>query len=130
MARKVGAIDFSNECRRLLKEFGSEAHVAINELTEEAADIAVKMIRGNVRHHGAGYAKGWAKKRTSAWGFGTTYSVYNKTHYRVAHLLDKDHPFRNKDGRTIAQWKGDHAVADAEEYTFAWLDNAVRKKFG
>ena len=32
--------------------------------------------------------------------------------------------------KPLAQWKGDHAVADAEEYTFAWLDNAVRKKFG
>lgn len=130
MARKVGAIDFSNECRRLLDEFGAEAHVTINELTEKAADTAVKMIKGNARRRTGGYAKGWAKKQVRAWGFGTSYTVYNRTHYRVAHLIDNDHPFKNGSGKTIASWKGDHTVADAEDYTYAWLDTAVRNKFG
>lgn len=129
MARKVGAIDFSNECRRLLDEFGAEAHVTINEVTEKAAETAVKMIKSNVGDHGAAYRNGWASKRISAWGFGTSYSVYNKTHYRVAHLLDNDHPFKNGSGKIIAQWKGDYAVQFAEEYTADWIEQEVRKRF-
>lgn len=131
MSKKIGAIDFSAECRRLLKEYGDEVHETINELVPDAADIAVKMIRHDSKKRTGAYAKGWAKKMIRAWGFGVSYSVYNRTKYRIAHLLEKDHPFkREKGGRVIADWKGDGVIKFAEDYTNEWIESELLKRLG
>ena len=129
MTKVVGALNFSAECRKLLKEYGNEAHELINDLTSDAADTAVKMIRADSRKRTGAYARDWTKKQVKAYGFGTSYTVHNRKHYRVAHLLEKDHPFKDAKGRTIADWKGDGVIAEAQDYTEAWMESEVYKRF-
>lgn len=127
MGKKVGALDFSAECRRLLKEYGDDVHQTINELVPDAADIAVKMIRNDSKKRTGAYAKGWAKKLTRAWGFGSSYVVYNRTKYRVAHLLEKPHEKKNKFG-SYGFTAGDGVIKFAEEYTEEWLETELIKR--
>lgn len=128
MTKVVGVVNFAAECRRLLKEYGIEAHEVIDQVVPDAADTAVRMIRNNSRKRTGSYARDWAKKQVATWGYGTTYTVYNRKHYRVAHLLEKDHPFKSASGKTIGSWKGDRVIEFAEEYTAEWLEQEVKKR--
>ena len=107
MTKVVGALNFSAECRKLLKEYGNEAHELINDLTSDAADTAVKMIRADSKKRTGAYARDWTKKQVKAWGFGTSYTVHNRKHYRVAHRV----------------------IAEAQDYTEAWMESEVYKRF-
>lgn len=129
MTKVVGALNFSAECRKLLKEYGDEAHELINDLTSDAADTAVKMIRRDSKKRTGAYAKDWTKKQVKAWGFGTSYTVHNREHYRVAHLLENSHPFSNQYQSNFATWKGDGVIAEAQDYTEAWMESEVYKRF-
>lgn len=129
MTKVVGALNFSAECRKLLKEYGDEAHELINDLTSDAADTAVKMIRRDSKKRTGAYAKDWTKKQVKAWGFGTSYTVHNRKHYRVAHLLENSHPFSNQYQSNFATWKGDGVIAEAQDYTEAWMESEVYKRF-
>ena len=129
MTKVVGALNFSAECRKLLKEYGDEAHELINDLTSDAADTAVKMIRRDSKKRTGEYAKDWTKKQVKAWGFGTSYTVHNREHYRVEHLLENSHPFSNQYQSNFATWKGDGVIAEAQDYTEAWMESEVYKRF-
>lgn len=129
MTKVVGALNFSAECRKLLKEYGDEAHELINDLTSDAADTAVKMIRRDSKKRTGEYARDWTKKQVKAYGFGTSYTVHNRKHYRVAHLLENSHPFSNQYQSNFATWKGDGVIAEAQDYTEAWMESEVYKRF-
>lgn len=124
---RVGIVNFHTEVRSLLNEYGAFAHETIDELVPEAANIAVKMIRANSAKRTGAYARDWAKKRVPTWGYGSSYIVYNKKHYRLAHLLEKPHEKENKYGK-YGKTEGDHVIKDAEEYSKAWLINMVSAK--
>lgn len=127
MSKLVGVMNFQTECSRLLSQYGKDARIALNDSLPEAAKIAVKMIRGNSRKASGRYAKGWASKAETFRGIGTTYVVYNKDRYRVAHLLENPHKIKNKRGE-YGKTTGDHVIADAETYTSEWLIQDVEKR--
>lgn len=128
--RETGILNFASVCRELLREYGEESHEIIKEVVPDAADIAVKMIRSNSKKRTGAYAKDWAKKEFYARAFGCTYTVYNRKHYRVAHLLENPHPFRNQYSTAAISWPGDGVIGDAEAYTAAWLESEVTKRLG
>lgn len=127
MTRVKGVMNFANECRQLLWEYGVFAHETIDELVPEAADIAVKKIRATARIRTGQYERGWTKKRTKTWGYGTTYVVHNKDRYRIAHLLENKHQKANKYGK-YGDLEGNGKIKEAEEYADAWLVNMVSAK--
>lgn len=127
--RMVGAMNFHDECKKLLREYEMDAIPVINDCVKDAADYAVKLIRRDSKKRTGLYAKDWTKKMVRTAGFGASYVIHNRKHYRVAHLLEKDHTFSNQYGQT-GYWKGDHVIADAEEITFAYLTDEVAKRLG
>lgn len=127
MSKLVGVMNFQTECSRLLSQYGKDARIALNDSLPEAAKIAVKMIRGNSKKASGRYAKGWTSKAETFRGIGTTYVVYNKDRYRVAHLLENSHKIKNKRGE-YGKTTGDHVIADAETYTTEWLIQDVEKR--
>lgn len=129
MVRK-GVMHFEQYSRQLLREYGNEVAQILQEVVPDAADIAVKMIRRDSKKRTGAYAKDWAKKQEKTWRLGSTWVVYNKKHYRLTHLLEKDHPFKNASGEVIADWKGDGVIAFAEEYTDAWIESELVKRLG
>lgn len=129
MSKVVGVMNFNTECSRLLSQYGKDARIALNESLPEAAKIAVKMIRANSKNRSGRYVKGWAYKAETFRGIGTSYVVYNKDRYRIAHLLENAHDVRNrKNGPKLGEVKGDHVIADAETYTEEWLVQDVERR--
>lgn len=127
MTKMVGVENFRNEVMQLLHEYGIEAREVLNETVPEAANICVKMIRGNSKKHTGKYAKGWTKKEQHYRGLGTSYVVYNRDRYRVAHLLERSHAIRNQYG-TYGTSVGDGVIADAAEYAEEWLVDETTKR--
>lgn len=126
-SKKVGAVNFLPTVRKLLSDYGIQARDVLNDTIPEAADTAVKMIRGNSKRRTGKYAKGWAKKQQYFRGVGTSYVVYNKTKYRVAHLLENEHKIRNQYGE-FGKTVGDGVIKDAEDYAIAYLYDETIKR--
>ena len=47
MSKTVGVEDFRMEVMQLLDEYGKDARMVLNDHIPEAADLCVKMLRGN-----------------------------------------------------------------------------------
>lgn len=133
MSKVVGVIDFQKEAWALVREYGEEVRAELHDLTKESADIACKYIRSNSRKSkgkkGGAYAKDWAVKEVNARLLGKSYVVYNKKHYRVAHLLERNHVIANRYG-SYGEAVGDHVIADAETLCVGWLESEVSKRMG
>lgn len=130
LSRRVGALNFGAECRKLLDEYGKEVHEAIDEVLPDIAETGVKMLRANSKKRTGSYAKDWAKMQVRAWGYGSTYTIYNRKHYRVAHLLENSHPFKDASGRVIAAWTGDEVIKTVEDYLFDMVEQEVKRALG
>ena len=127
MSKTVGVEDFRMEVMQLLDEYGKDARMVLNDTIPEAADICVKMIRGNSRKRTGKYAKGWTKKQQYYRGLGTSYVVYNRDRYRVAHLLERSHRIKNQ-WNTYGSTVGDNVIRDATDYTEQWLVTETEKR--
>ena len=129
MSKTVGVEDFRVQVMQLLDDYGKDARIVLNETIPEAANICVKMIKGNSRKATGKYAKGWAKKQQYYRGLGTSYVVYNRDRYRVAHLLERSHAIRNQWG-TYGSTVCDNVIAEATDYTEEWLVTETIKQLG
>lgn len=127
MSNTVGADGFANACKELLEEYGDDVTKIIKELVPDAADHCVKEIRNNSR--GKKYPKGWTKKEQYMRGVGSSYVVFNKTKYRIAHLLENSHVVANKYGR-YGTTEGDGVIAKAEADTEEWLIEEINRQLG
>lgn len=127
MNKKVDPDGFANACKQIMDEYGEEIKDLIQEVIPDAADYCVKEIRAHSK--GKSYPKGWAKKEQYTRGVGSSYVVYNRTKYRIAHLLENDHVIANKYG-TYGMSTGDHVIAAAEERTEEWLMNEIENAIG
>lgn len=129
-SRRVGVVNFEPTCRQWLREYGIEARIALNDVLPEAAKTAAKMIRAGSKKRTGKYAKDWTYKRQYFRGIGSSYVVYNKNHYRLAHLLENPHDIKNQYGDTGADWAGDHVIYDAQLYVMEWLVDELAKRLG
>lgn len=81
---------------------------AINEGLEEAAEAAEQMLKqGGPYHERTGkYTRDWTHgqrdSRTSSLTGINSYSVYNKRHYQLTHLLEKGHQIK-RGGRVVGE---------------------------
>lgn len=133
MARK-GVLNLQDTVRDLLLEYGDEVFGIVDDCCEEAAKDACKKIRRNSKKRTGIYAKDWRVMSSKFSRIGMVWIVYNKDHYRLAHLLEKDHDFmtRTKKGKKIklGEWKGDHVIQEVDEYEQGWLYDEVVRKLG
>lgn len=85
-----------------------ELRNAINAGLEEAAEEAEKMLKqgGQYQERTGKYTKDWTHEkrssRTSAITGIDSYSVYNKKHYQLTHLLEKGHQIKSG-GRVVGK---------------------------
>lgn len=65
---------------------------AVDEAAEKCAKGLAKELRGTAPKRTGAYAKDWTYKQTGANARGAkTYTVHNKAHYQLTHLLQNGH---------------------------------------
>lgn len=106
--------DFSDYMNALLEEYGAE----VASVTATAADDVARSARKKLMQKTAGdfkdltgdYRKGW-RATLRKFATGVTATVYNKTDYRLTHLLEKGHVIKNQFGVTKNEKKKKEADA-------------------
>lgn len=83
-----------------LENYNVEVVKATNESIREAAKEATKILKngGSYQKRTGAYQKDWAAKqreRTNSVVTVGEYTVYNKEHYQLTHLLEYGHQSRN-----------------------------------
>lgn len=115
MSQTIIPDDFTQELWQILNETGSAVDTALTKTLEQSAKDTVKELK-HISPSRAGlpkrYATGWTWTKR---GHGE-FIVYNKTNYRLTHLLEKGHRTRYKTGRygTKQMTKANPHIAIAE----------------
>ena len=90
-----------NKSMILLDRLLSETDKEENEIVFKCMSKAMKMAKKDVKDASPkgpkGYAKGWSV-RTKREKYGITGVIYNRTHPRLTHLLERSHQIKNQHG--------------------------------
>lgn len=110
-----------------------ELRRAVNESLEETAAAAAESLRrgGPYQERTGKYTKDWTHdqrgSRTSVITGLNGYSVYNKKHYQLAHLLEKGHQLR-RGGRKVGNVKAFEHIAPVNETLGDLAVSKIRQK--
>lgn len=118
---KIEAADFSKEVNKILNDYGQHAREALDEAIPVVADQATQELKGAGTFNGTKYRRSWTSKVEET-RLGVNAVVYNKSQYRLTHLLEFGHAKQNG-GRTrafphiapINDKVGDEVVKELEE---------------
>lgn len=95
-------IELADVIRQALDEYGEEIEEAVNEAGKLTAKDVAKAIKGsNPGFNNHDYLQGWTQKETAKSRIKVEYTVYNRTRYQLAHLLEFGHA-KKGGGRTRA----------------------------
>lgn len=115
--------DFSAALAATLRTYANGVAEAVDEAAEKCAKGLAKELRGTAPKRTGAYAKDWTSKQTGANARGAkAYTVYNKAHYQLTHLLQNGHkgpapaPAYPHIGRPAEKWQQEF-VTECEEAT-------------
>lgn len=112
--------NLGHQIKILLDQYTEEVQEAIKMAVPEIANEARKQVVANAKKYKwKEYPQGWAVQKTIGVNF-VSAVVHNKTHYRIAHLLENGHTVKNGTGRIGAGKKteveGFPHIAEVEEW--------------
>lgn len=82
--------EFEKAITKALAQYGDHVTEVMEQETKSIARKTVKDIKGSAPSGGS-YAKGWSHKQAKAGAYLISDTVYNRTDYRLTHLLEKPH---------------------------------------
>lgn len=134
MIVKVSPEDLGEEIAKQLKEWGNaDVRRAVNEGIKETAETAAKLLRqgGPYQEKTGKYTKDWTsdlrRKRSSAITGLDQYSVHNKKHYQIAHLLEYGHQLK-RGGRTVGKAKAYEHITPVNDLVVQLAVSNAEKK--
>lgn len=97
---KVSLDSLDEEIKKALEDYNVEVVRVTNESIKETAKEAAKMLKngGPYKNRTGAYAKDWTagqREKTKSVIQVQGYTVYNKDHFRLTHLLEYGHQSRN-----------------------------------
>lgn len=118
-------LDFSAEVKEILEDYTDD----VIEATNDSIDVSAKWARGQLKTNGefknisGNYRKGWSvKKERSVFGI-RPQIVYNRTDYRLTHLLEFGHV--NRDGSRTRKFPH---IAPVEEQSTKMFISELEKR--
>lgn len=92
--KKISIDDLYNEVEKTINDFEKSVEEKTSDLAVEYGKIAKSMLRSESPKRTGHYSKGWAYKKQTSKGKVVNVTVYNKTDYRITHLLEYGHAKR------------------------------------
>lgn len=114
--------DLASEINNVLRGYVQDVAEEIETAKKTTAQDIVQELKTTSPKKTGAYRKGWTFKRTGSKHEATEYTVYNKPHYRLTHLLEHGHAKRGG-GRVAAKVH----IAPAEQKHIAEYLKKVRK---
>lgn len=97
MAQKVGIDGLEAAIKKILSEYQTEAERVTKDCVRKAGLAGARTLRGTSPRRSGSYAGDWKAKAEESRLYSKS-TVYNKEHYRLAHLLEHGHAIRNQYG--------------------------------
>ena len=94
---------FTKELLKVLQDYTEDVIDGINSRTGNISKEAVKTLKRTSPKLQGDYAKSWSVKAQKFYNAPTRYTIFNKKHYRLTHLLEYGHAKAGGTGRTKAQ---------------------------
>lgn len=115
MAKKVTADEFGGEMTDLLQEYLEDVYGIVSETAKDLGKQALSMVVARSPKDTGAYAAGWQKdNRGSQIDNYYAVRIRNKTHYRLTHLLNFGHHWKNYGKVWNRTYKGDEHVTRTE----------------
>lgn len=108
-----------------LKDYADLATDDLKAAVKKAGATARKEIQANAPSDTGAYAKSWSVKNTKETSNSLEVTVYSRTRYQLAHLLEFGHAKRG--GGRVA---GKSHIAPAEEKAVSELEQEITRKLG
>ena len=118
------SIDYlADEIMAGLQEYAELADDAMKKAVKKTATSVKKEISVNAPKDTGTYGKSWTTKKVNENSHSLQMTVHSKSHYQLAHLLEKGHAKRNG-GRV----QGKPHIAPAEEHGAELLESLIAEE--
>lgn len=125
MSRNVSIDEMADAIMEGLTEYADLAAEDMKKAVKKAGTTARREIEANAPKDTGAYAKSWSVKNTKETSNSLEVTVYSKTKYQLAHLLEHGHAKRGG-GRVSAQ----PHIAPAEDTAAEQLEREIEKALG
>ena len=115
--------DLADEIMAGLQEYAKLADDAMKKAVKKTATSVKKEIAANAPKDTGAYGKSWTTKKVNENSHSLQMTVHSKSHYQLAHLLEKGHAKRNG-GRVQVK----PHIAPAEEHGAELLESLIAEE--
>lgn len=108
------AIDFEKSINETLSLYASDITDLVKQEVADVTSEGLKDLKNNSPIKTGDYKKGWRKKKLKSTLYGDEWVLYNKTDYRLTHLLEDGHDLK-RGGAVIGHVKAYPHISKTEK---------------